>query len=60
METLTISTELIGSYRRFGHEGPVYQILEKINEEHFKIIVVETDETLIYPIAKALQDPLAD
>jgi hypothetical protein len=60
MQTSTTHTELVGSYRRFGHDGPVYHVLEKIDTTHVKIIVVETDETLSYPIQKALQDPLAE
>ena len=60
MPTLIAHTELVGSYRRFGHDGPVYHVLEKIDPTHVSIIVVETDETLSYPIDKAMQDPVAE
>ena len=49
--------ELIGTYRRFGHEGIVYQVLEALDDETLKIRVLETEEETDYPIEDAVQDP---
>jgi hypothetical protein len=54
------SGDLVGSYRRFGREGPVYQVLKKVDSRMLSIVVVQTGETLNYPASKALQDPEAE
>ena len=61
MQTLAQPTSrLVGSYRRFGLYGPVYQVIEELDSDLLKITVVETGETLIYPRTKAIQDPAAE
>jgi hypothetical protein len=61
MNTATLpSKELVGTFRRFGTEGPVYEILAVADPESLHIVVVESGETLIYPTKKALRDPEAD
>jgi hypothetical protein len=58
MQTAAISADdLLGTYRSFGSEGPVYQVLERVGEEAVRILVVETGETLDYPVEQALADP---
>lgn len=52
--------DLLGSYRRFGDEGPVYQVANLVNGAKLHIIVVQTGEELDYPTEQALKDPEAD
>lgn len=52
--------DLLGSLRRFGAEGPVYQVTGKASTEKVHILVIETGEELDYSVEKALQDPEAD
>lgn len=51
--------ELIGTYRNFGTEGPVYQVLNQVNEAKVHVVVVQTGEELDYPANQALSDPEA-
>jgi hypothetical protein len=60
MKTAILIEDLVGTYRRFGHEGPVYQVLKESGEGMVKIVVVETGEKLDYPQEQALADPEAD
>ncbi len=53
------SEELIGSFRRFGTEGPVYEVIAQAGHDTIRILVVETGETLDYSTEKALRDPEA-
>ncbi len=50
---------VIGSYRRFGEAGTVYQVLDRLGDSIVKIHVLETDEETGYPLACALADPEA-
>jgi hypothetical protein len=52
-------TDLIGSYRSFGTEGPVYQVTRPVNGAKVHILVVQTGEELDYPIEQAQRDPVA-
>ena len=61
MKTLISNpADLVGSHRRFGRVGPVYQVLKKVDAVMLSIVVVQTGETLNYPASKALQDPEAE
>lgn len=62
MPQLVQSELLVGTYRRFGAIGPVYEILEVAvlsREGHrlAKIRVLETGEELQYPLEHILSDP---
>jgi len=53
---------LVGTWRRFGIFGPVYEIIsqgEKLpaGDETLRIRVVETGEELDYKLADVLDDP---
>ena len=48
---------IIGTYRRFGDAGVVYQILDMLSDDTVKIRVLETDEETSYPLSKVLTDP---
>jgi hypothetical protein len=48
---------VIGSYRRFGEAGTVYQVVDAIGDSLVKIHVLETEEETSYPLAQALADP---
>jgi hypothetical protein len=53
---------LIGTWRRFGMSGPVYEIVsegEKLptGDETLRVRVVETGEELDYKLADILDDP---
>ena len=52
---------LIGSWRRFGSVGPVYEIVgvtEKVADRpQMRIRVLETGEELDYPLTDLLDDP---
>ncbi|MFO7639720.1 MAG: DUF5397 family protein [Candidatus Competibacteraceae bacterium] len=53
---------LVGTWRRFGISGPVYEILargEKLptGDETLRVRVVETGEELDYRLSDVLDDP---
>ncbi len=53
---------IVGSWRRFGVAGPVYEILGKTQasargERMMRIRVLETGEELDYKISDILDDP---
>ena len=53
---------LVGTYRRFGIVGPVYEIIEVLNELDdgdvlMKIRVLESGEETEYRYSKILDDP---
>jgi hypothetical protein len=50
---------LVGTYRTFGAEGPLYKITAKVGETKVRIVVVESGEELDYLIERALRDPEA-
>jgi hypothetical protein len=54
--------EIHNSFRRFGHFGPVYQVIGFSRETEkgaimMKIHVFETNEDLEYPFLSILEDP---
>lgn len=63
---LTISLDqILGSFRTFGRLGPVYEVL-RVREPStgpsvmLHIRVIESGEELDYPLAAALDDPVAN
>ncbi len=61
MNMLARTTDgLIGTYRTFGADGPVYKIIAKVGETKVRIVVVESGEELDYLVARALSDPEAE
>lgn len=53
---------LIGTWRRFGPFGPVYQVIGQGNDSRstaprMRVRVVETGEELDYALADILDDP---
>ena len=61
MKTLARTVDdLVGTYRTFGVEGPVYQVLRKVNETTVRVVVVATGEELNYSAEQARNDPEAE
>ena len=50
---------LVGSYRRIGDVGPVYEIIE-VDGDDVKICLVESGRIERYPLAEAMRDPGPD
>ena len=56
---------LVGSIRRFGLEGPPYEIVgmaapSATGEMQMRIHLIESDEDADYPVDDILRDPEAD
>jgi hypothetical protein len=53
--------ELAGAarFRRFGSEGPMYEVTGSAGPDHLRIRVFHSGEELDYPAAAAMSDPLA-
>ena len=56
--------KLVGTWRRFGVFGPVYEIVGAGaalagGDQHMRVRVVETGEELDYRVAEILADPVA-
>ena len=49
--------ELVGTVRRFGTFGVLYEIVRRINDTSMWIKVLDTGEELAYPTAKIQLDP---
>jgi hypothetical protein len=61
--TLLEPSKLIGTWRRFGVFGPVYEIIGASKEftggdQQMRVRVVETGEELDYRLAEILDDPV--
>jgi hypothetical protein len=51
--------DLVGSFKKFGPYGVAYEII-KVDDDRFATIrVIESGETVEYPIRKILADPAA-
>ena len=50
---------LVGQFRRFGEEGPAYEVLRVMSRDEVVISVLTSEEELAYPIAEVLADPIA-
>jgi len=63
MDAIQIESQaLIGSFRRFGSLGPIYEIIgqgepDRHGAPQMSILVVESGETLDYPVNDILEDP---
>lgn len=56
---------LVGSVRRFGLEGPAYEVIGIApqgarGEQQMRVVVVESGEELDYPLKELLADPTED
>lgn len=49
----------VGEFRRFGELGVAYEVIEITDEMTAAIRVLESGETLTYPITSILSDPAA-
>ena len=54
------SASVVGQFRRFGEEGPAYEVLRLHGQDEAWISVVCSEEELAYPIAALLADPIAE
>jgi hypothetical protein len=55
---------ILGSFRTFGPAGPVYEVLAITgpstgNDVMLSVRLVVTGETITYPLADVLDDPIA-
>ncbi len=46
-----------GDVRRFGPDGVLYEVAGKPKDAWVRIRVLDTGESALYPLAKALADP---
>jgi hypothetical protein len=51
---------LVGQFRRFGPDGPAYQIMAVDEEGRLHVEVVYSDEKVICTLAEVLEDPIAE
>ena len=51
------ANSIIGSYKRFGDDGIVYEVLDFIDDKTIKILVLDTGEETPYPLKDAENDP---
>ena len=58
---MTLDTDqLIGTWRRFGSSGPVYEVISAGSadrREFVRVRVLETGEEIDYSVAELLDDP---
>ena len=54
-----VDHDLAGTFRRFGPHGVAYEVIKVDNERFATIRVIESGETLKYPIQKIETDPHA-
>ena len=55
----SVVNELVGTYRTFGAEGPLYEVQREVDENTLHILVVQSGEELDYPVKDAMADPEA-
>jgi hypothetical protein len=48
---------LVGTIRRFGKDGTLYEVLRQVDDVSVMIHVLDTEEETTYPLADALTDP---
>jgi hypothetical protein len=51
--------DFVGTYRRFGKTGPVYEVVEVEDDETVRICLVESGREERYPAAEVRKDLLA-
>ena len=52
--------KLIGQVRRFGDEGPAYEILALDEDGKLVTEVIDTGERVICEVKEVLEDPMAE
>ncbi len=52
--------KLVGQFRRFGEDGPAYEIVRITNEREAFIRVVYSGEELDYRISEIMTHPIAE
>lgn len=65
MVSLPTARDLVGTIRRFGLTGPVYEVLGVVDERddasaELRVVIPETGETLDRPYVQVLVDPRED
>ncbi len=51
---------LIGQVRRFGPDGPAYEIMAIDDAGRVHVEVVYSDEKVVFSLAEVLEDPIAE
>jgi hypothetical protein len=54
----SIAAELVGTVRRFGPHGVLYEVIKIIDDQRALVRVLDTSEETAYPIRKILADPV--
>jgi Family of unknown function (DUF5397) len=54
------SKAFVGQVRRFGPQGPAYEVLGVSSADGVAIYVIETGERLDYAVSALLADPIAE
>ncbi len=57
LETTSRHPSLVGTIRRFGTEGVLYEVLKEVDEKSVLIHVLDTAEETLYSKADAQNDP---
>ena len=52
--------KLIGQFRRFGPDGPAYEIMAVDGDGNIHVEVVYSDEKVVCSLAEVLEDPIAE
>jgi hypothetical protein len=52
--------EAAGNVRRFGPDGPAYEVIDNLGGDKVSIQVIESGECLDYPLTAMLADPIAE
>jgi hypothetical protein len=52
-----VTPELVGTIRRFGPHGVLYEIVRILDDKRAFIRVLDTGEETSYPLGKLLSDP---
>lgn len=50
-------SDLVGTFHTFGEYGPAYEVVSLEDEVSVLVRVLDSDETLSYPIANVRSDP---
>ena len=54
------SADLVGQVRRFGDDGPAYEILENLAGGQVLVEIIYSEERLTLPVTEILADPVAE
>jgi hypothetical protein len=53
----SIPPALVGTVRRFGPHGVLYEVLRFVDDKHALIRVIDTGEETSYPVDMIIADP---